>query len=128
MVQPSLSLLAAVAKRAAPRLRKAPIVLTDAAAERIKTLLEKRNKEFLKLGVKTRGCNGLAYTLNYADTKNKFDEVVDEKGVRILIEPNALMHVLGTTMDYVEDRIKAEFTFYNPNSKGECGCGESFTV
>ena len=70
----------------------------------------------------------MSYTLNYADDKGKFDEVVEEKGVRILIEPNALMHVLGTRMNYIEDELKTEFTFDNPQAKGTCGCGESFTT
>ncbi|KAK9840566.1 hypothetical protein WJX81_001685 [Elliptochloris bilobata] len=128
MVHTSLAAFAAAVARAAPRLRKAPIALSDAAAERIRWLLEKRNKEFLRLGVKRRGCNGLAYTLNYADEKQKFDELVEDQGVRILIEPTAIMHVLGTKMDYIEDRLKSEFIFINPNSKGSCGCGESFTT
>ncbi|KXZ45088.1 hypothetical protein GPECTOR_58g536 [Gonium pectorale] len=72
-------------------------------------------QEFLKLGVKTH-------------TKGKFDELVEVRGVRILIEPAALMHVLGTKMDYVEDKLRQEFVFINPNAKGTCGCGESFTT
>eukprot|EP00884_Botryococcus_braunii_P006406 jgi/Botrbrau1/15767/Bobra.4_1s0129.1 len=127
MVYNTLALLAANI-RANQRARKAAVELTDRAAARIKELLEKRNQEYLRLGVKRRGCNGLAYTLNYTDKKNKFDEEVDEMGVRILIDPGALMHVVGTKMDFVEDRLKSEFIFINPNSKGSCGCGESFTT
>lgn len=131
MVRASLALLASkLGSRAGSRLRlvKSPVTLTDAATNRIKELLAKRQKEYLKLGIKRRGCNGLAYTLNYADEKGKFDELVEQNGVQVLIDSPALMHLFGTKIDFVTDRLRSEFTFSNPNSKGECGCGESFTT
>ena len=104
--------------------------VTDAAAGRIKALLAKRGKPSLgiRVGVRSRGCSGLTYTLEYADEKGKFDEIVEDKGVTILIDPKATMFILGTEMDFVDDKLQSGFTFTNPNEKGRCGCGESFHV
>ena len=112
------------------RATKQVLSVTDAAAARIQTLLAKRGKPSIgvRIGVRARGCSGLSYTLEYADEKSKFDEVVQDKGVTILVDPKAIMFILGTEMDYVEEKLQSGFTFYNPNEKGRCGCGESFHV
>jgi iron-sulfur cluster assembly protein len=104
--------------------------LTDAAAERVKALLSKRGKPSVgvRVGIRTKGCSGLSYTIEYADEKGKFDEVVEDKGVTVLIDPKAVMFLIGTKMDYVEEKLKSGFTFVNPNEKARCGCGESFHV
>lgn len=116
-------------KATRPPLKQA-MTVTEAAAERIQQLLEKRGKPSvgIRVGVRSRGCSGLTYTLEYADEKGKFDEVVQANGVTILIDPKASMFIIGTEMDYVEDKLQAGFTFSNPNEKGRCGCGESFHV
>jgi len=108
----------------------APISITDAAAERVKALLAKRGKPSvgIRIGVRSKGCSGMSYTVEYADERTPFDEIVEEKGVTILIDPKATMFVLGTEMDFVEDKMKSGFVFRNPNEKGRCGCGESFHV
>ena len=106
------------------------MTVTEAAAQRIQALLAKRGKPSvgIRVGVRSRGCSGLTYTLEYADEKGKFDEIVEDKGVTILINPKATMFILGTEMDFVEDKLQSGFTFRNPNEKGRCGCGESFHV
>ena len=110
--------------------RTQALSVTESAAERIRALLAKRGKPSLgiRVGVRSRGCSGLTYTLEYADEKGKFDEVVEANGVTILIDPKATMFILGTEMDFVEDKLQSGFTFRNPNEKGRCGCGESFHV
>jgi iron-sulfur cluster assembly protein len=110
--------------------RKQALSVTDAAAQRIQALLTKRGKPSagVRIGVRSRGCSGLSYTLEYADEKGKWDEIVEDKGVTILIDPKATMFLIGTEMDYVEGQLEAGFTFKNPNEKGRCGCGESFHV
>ncbi|MGQ0663134.1 MAG: HesB/IscA family protein [Pseudomonadota bacterium] len=106
------------------------ITLTEAAAAQVKSLLAKRSKPAfgLRIGVKTKGCSGLSYTLEYTEERGPNDEVVEDKGVRILIDPRATMFILGTEMDWVEDKLQTGFVFRNPNEKGRCGCGESFRV
>ena len=105
---------------------------TETAAARISALLEGRREtepvDAVRVGIKSRGCNGLSYTMNYATEKRKLEEEVVQHGVRVLVEPKGLMHIIGTTMDYVEDDLSAEFIFHNPNAEGSCGCGESFTT
>ena len=112
------------------RAKKQALTVTEAAAMRIQALLAKRGKPSVgvRIGVRARGCSGLSYTLEYADEKGKFDEVIEDKGVTILVDPKAVMFILGTEMDYVEDKLQSGFTFTNPNEKGRCGCGESFHV
>ncbi|MGO8918159.1 MAG: HesB/IscA family protein [Stellaceae bacterium] len=106
------------------------MTVTEAAAGRIQALLARRGKPSvgIRVGVRSRGCSGLTYTLEYADEKGKFDEMVQDKGVTILIDPKASMFIIGTEMDYIEDKLQSGFTFRNPNEKGRCGCGESFHV
>jgi iron-sulfur cluster assembly protein len=136
-----------------PMVKRDPLIITPAAAARIAHLIDAHNSSGgrggsgsgsdaravgIRLGTKKRGCNGLSYTLNYAysdhASHNPRDEVMiisipsAGNGLRVYVEPMALMNVIGTTMDFADDEMSSEFTFTNPNSKGECGCGESFNV
>jgi iron-sulfur cluster assembly protein len=108
----------------------APLTITDAAADRVKALLDKRGKPSagIRIGVRSKGCSGLSYTLEYADEISEFDETVEHNGITVLIDPKATMFILGTEMDFVEDKMQSGFVFRNPNEKGRCGCGESFHV
>ena len=109
---------------------KAPLTLTDAAAERIKAMLDGRGKPSvgIRIGVRSTGCSGMSYTLEFADEKSDYDEMVEDKGVTVLIDPKATMFILGTEMDWVEEKMQNGFVFRNPNEKGRCGCGESFHI
>lgn len=108
----------------------AVLKLTDAAAERVKSLIERSQEPVLglRVGVKKGGCSGLMYEVEYAKERKKFEEVVEDKGVKVFIEPTAVMFLLGSEMDYHEDKFASGFTFSNPNEKDRCGCGESFRV
>jgi iron-sulfur cluster assembly protein len=106
------------------------ISLTDAAADRVKELIARSDEPVLglRVGVSTKGCSGMSYVVEYAKEQRKLEDVVEDKGVKIFIDPTAVMFLLGSEMDYVEDKFHSGFVFNNPNEKGRCGCGESFHV
>ena len=107
------------------------VTLTPAAAERVKAILAARKDNpavGLKVGVSTQGCSGKSYTLDYAESIGPHDEVIEDQGVTILLDPKATMVLIGSEIDYVVDKLSSSFVFKNPNEKGRCGCGESFTV
>lgn len=101
--------------------------LTEAAAERIRELTARADSQIvgLRVGVKNGGCAGMSYTVEYAHDIRPTDEVVEDKGVKILVDPKAVLFLLGTEMDFKVDRMAAQFVFNNPNQTGACGCGES---
>ncbi len=104
--------------------------LTEAAAARLRELAAGSGKaiEGVRIGVKNGGCAGMEYTMEYAEEVGKADEVVEDKGVRVLIDPKAVLFLLGTQMDYKVDRLSAQFVFNNPNQTSACGCGESVAI
>lgn len=112
------------------RPRPKVVTLTDAAADRVRDILTRADAPYagLRVGVKNGGCAGQEYVVEYANTENPLDEVVEDKGVRILIEPKAVMFLLGSEIDYVATPISAKFVFKNPNQTDACGCGESVTI
>lgn len=118
--------------QAATRARRAlpPLMsLTDAAAARLRALYEKGDGTgLLRIALSTKGCSGLSYDMSYVPAPGPGDEVVQDKGVTVLVDRRATLFLIGTTMDYQQQALSAGFTFINPNEKGRCGCGESFHV
>lgn len=110
------------------RPRPALLTLTDAAAERVRELMAKGEGVGLRVGVKNGGCAGMEYTMEWAKEPKPFDEVVEDKGAKVLIEAKALMFLLGTQMDYQTGILKSGFVFNNPNQTSACGCGESVEI
>jgi iron-sulfur cluster assembly protein len=110
---------------------KFPIMsLTEAAADRVRYLVAgaERPVAGIRVGVKNGGCAGMSYTLEFAETIGPYDEVIEDKGVKILVDPKALMFLFGTELDFKTDKIGSGFTFSNPNQTGSCGCGESVSI
>ena len=117
----------------APRARRPRpkiVTLTDAAAERVREIMGKAQKPYagLRVGVKNGGCAGQEYVLEYAETANPLDEVVEDKGVTILVDPKAVLFLIGSEIDYEVSKLAAKFVFHNPNETDACGCGESVTI
>ncbi|MFO1123147.1 MAG: Fe-S cluster assembly scaffold SufA [Hyphomicrobiales bacterium] len=112
---------------ATPRPRPQVMTLTDAAADRVRQIMAKAEKPVLglRIGVKNGGCAGMEYTMEWAEDRKPFDEVVEDKGVKVLIDAKAMMFLLGTEMDYQATTLKSGFVFNNPNQISACGCGES---
>ncbi|NNJ77256.1 MAG: Fe-S cluster assembly scaffold SufA [Anderseniella sp.] len=106
------------------------MTLTDAAVERIKHLMARSEKDTggLRIGVKNGGCAGMEYTMDFVDEPDKFDEVIEDRGARVLIEAKAILFLFGTTMDYEVSKLRAGFVFNNPNQTSACGCGESIEL
>jgi iron-sulfur cluster assembly protein len=111
------------ARRPSPKV----MTLTEAAAQHVRDIMSRSERPVvgLRVGVKNGGCAGMEYTMEWADRQEKLDEVVDDKGVRIFIDPKAVLFLLGTEMDYRVEKLKSGFVFNNPNQTSACGCGES---
>ncbi len=104
--------------------------LTEAAAARVREIMENSEKTILglRVGVKNGGCAGMSYTMDFADDIGRFDEVVEDKGVKIVVDPKAILFLLGTEMDFRTDKLSSQFVFNNPNQTSACGCGESVAI
>lgn len=113
-----------------PRPRPQVMKLTDRAADRIKAMLAQNatGTGGLRIGIKKGGCAGMEYTMDWAGEQQPFDEVVEHNGARVLIDPKAVMYLLGAEMDYRTEKLSAQFVFTNPNQTGSCGCGESVNL
>jgi iron-sulfur cluster assembly protein len=114
-----------------PRRERPKVIrLTDAAAARIHDIMSRSDGRYIgvRVGVKNGGCAGMSYTMDYAESVGALDEVVEDKGVRILIDPKAVMFLVGTEMDYKREKLAARFIFKNPNQTEACGCGESVVI
>lgn len=110
--------------------RPAPIQVTSEALARVRELLAQRGKPSLgiRIGIKTKGCSGLAYNLEYVDTQNALDEAFQIEDITLFIDPKAILYILGTEMDFETSELESGFVFKNPNEKGRCGCGKSFHI
>ncbi|MHB1205095.1 MAG: HesB/IscA family protein [Rhodospirillaceae bacterium] len=108
----------------------AVIRISDAAAKRIKEIIAKATKPVLgvRISVAPKGCSGMSYVVEYAETRGKFEDVVERDGAAVFVDPKAVMYLLGAELDYSESKMESGFVFNNPNEKGRCGCGESFSV
>ena len=105
------------------------ISLTESAATHVKNYLEKRGKGVgVRLGVKTTGCSGMAYTIEFADQVEDEDQVFEDKGVKVIVNPKSMVYLNGTELDFTREGLNEGFKFINPNEKDRCGCGESFSV
>ena len=113
-----------------PAARMQAMRLTDAAADRVKALLAAGDRPGggLRVGVKKGGCAGMEYTMEFVDAPGRFDEVVEDKGVKLFIDAKAVLYLLGTEMDFVTDKLSSKFVFNNPNQTSACGCGESIAL
>ncbi|WP_271201991.1 HesB/IscA family protein [Methylopila turkensis] len=106
------------------------MTLTDRAADRVRSIISRSDKPLagLRIGVKTGGCAGMEYTMDYAEAAGPADEVIEDKGVKVLIDPKAILYLLGTEMDFVTEKMSQRFVFNNPNQTSACGCGESVAI
>ena len=106
------------------------LTLSDAAANRVQEIIEKADRPIagVRVGVKNGGCAGMSYTMDYAENANPFDEVVEDKGVKVFVDPKAVLFLLGTEMDFQTSKLASQFVFNNPNQTSACGCGESVAI